>query len=211
MTRSEAAFRLSCERLAEMGQVYLWTFTFAEVLAIKDTRKRWNHFLTLIRRRWPEACGLRVFEMHETHGLHVHLLTNEYIDVNKCRLLAERAGWGRIHVERTDKGGMHYLAKYLSKERVRAFKGWRLWAGFGKCWDWSKVSNIMVNSLEAEVTRAVMKAFRWKGNKHYALRKTMIKRLVENTVLYGWEPGRGPDGKPYDECSPKELMMPCAE
>lgn len=210
MTRSEAAFRLSCDQLALMGQVYFWTFTFAEVLAIKDTRSRWNHFLTLIRRKWPKACGLRVFEMHESHGLHVHLLTNQYINVNVCRKLAKKSGWGRIHVERTDKGGMHYLAKYLSKERVRALKGWRLWAGFGKCWNWSKVSNIMVNSLEAEVTRAAMRAFKWKGNTSYHGRKIMIASLVANTVLHGWEPGLGPNRKPYEQCSPKELMMPCA-
>ncbi|MES2439899.1 MAG: hypothetical protein V4584_12555 [Verrucomicrobiota bacterium] len=75
MTKSEAAFLLSCDRLAKQGRLYFWTFTFAEVLDLVDTRKRWNHLLTLLRRRWPEACGLRIFELHKEHGLHVHLLS----------------------------------------------------------------------------------------------------------------------------------------
>ena len=68
--------------------------------AIKETRKRWNYLLTLLLRSWPELQGLRVFELHEQHGLHVHLITNQFIDVNRARELATQAGWGRIHVTR---------------------------------------------------------------------------------------------------------------
>lgn len=207
MTKSEAAFLLSCDRLAKQGRLYFWTFTFAEVLDLVDTRKRWNHLLTLLRRRWPEACGLRIFELHKEHGLHVHLLTNKRIDVNQCRELSKRSGWGRIHVMRIPKEKTPYLAKYLSKERPKAFKRWRLWAGFGKCWDWTKVANIQVESLHASVARALRDAYKWKGNRHYLDRKRMIEFMVESTILNGWTPGLGPGDRFYQDCNPRELWI----
>ena len=208
MTKSEAAFLLSCDRLAEKGGLYLWTFTFAEVLDLVATRKRWNHLLTLIRRRWPEVCGLRVFELHKEHGLHVHLLTNKRIDVNACRKLAKRSGWGRIHVERIPKDKTSYLAKYLSKERPPAFKRWRLWAAFGDCWEWTKVAQIQVNSLFANVARGLRDAFHWKGNKDYHERQRMIEAVVESTILHGWTPGLGPGGLAYQDCYSRKLVAP---
>lgn len=206
MTKSEAAFLLSADRLATQGRLYFWTFTFAEVLDLKATRKKWNHLLTLIRRRWPEACGLRIFEMHKDHGLHVHLLTNKRIDVNEARQLSKQAGWGRIHVMRIPKEKTPYLAKYLSKERPKAFKRWRLWAGFGKCWDWTKVAHIQVESLHASVARGLREAFKWKGNRDYHARKRTIDTVVHNTIVEGWSAGLGPEDKPYNLCSPFELM-----
>jgi len=206
MTKSEAAFLLSCDRLAKQGRLYFWTFTFAEVLDLVDTRKRWNHLLTLMRRQWPEACGLRIFELHKEHGLHVHLLTNKRIDVNECRQLSKRSGWGRIHVMRIPKEKTPYLAKYLSKERPKAFKRWRLWAGFGKCWDWTKVANIQVESLHASVARALRDAYLWKGNRDFHARKRIIEDVVTNTILHGWTPGLGPGDRPYQDCTPGELL-----
>src|SRR6266576_7221801 len=82
MTKSKAAFLFASQTLGKQ-QLYLWTFTFKELLAVKETRKRWNHLLTLLLRTWPQLQGLRVFELHEEHGLHVHLLTNQFIDVNR--------------------------------------------------------------------------------------------------------------------------------
>ncbi len=53
----------------------MWTFTFAAVVDVKATRKKWNYLLTLLKRRWPKLAGLRVFELHKNHGLHVHLVS----------------------------------------------------------------------------------------------------------------------------------------
>jgi hypothetical protein len=44
--------------------------------------------------RWPDLCGLRVFELHESHGLHVHLITNRFVDVVECRKMGKQAGMG---------------------------------------------------------------------------------------------------------------------
>ena len=64
-------------------------------------------------------ASIRVFEMHKRHGLHVHMVTNERIDVVQARALAEKAGWGRIHVTVMPAEHARYLAKYLSKDRPR--------------------------------------------------------------------------------------------
>jgi hypothetical protein len=125
--KSKAAFLFSSQRLGKQ-QLYLWTFRFKDLLGVKETRKRWNHLLSLLLRTWPDLQGLRVFELHEEHGLHVHLATNQFIDVNRARKLALRPGWGRIHVTRMP--SEH--AGYLSEERPECLHQWRLWAGFGK-------------------------------------------------------------------------------
>jgi hypothetical protein len=93
MSKSKAAFLFASKTLGKQ-QLFLWTFTFKDLLSVKDTRKRWNYLLTLLLRRWPKLQGLRVFELHKEHGLHVHLLTNQFIDVNEARRLALQANWG---------------------------------------------------------------------------------------------------------------------
>jgi len=208
MTKSEAAFRFSADRLAEMGKLYFWTFTFKETLDLKDTRKRWNHLLTLIRRKWPKACGLRVFELHESHGLHVHLLTNKHIDVNECRKLAKRSGWGRIHVQRINKDRTGYMAKYLSKERPKGLRGWRLWAAFGDQWEWTKVANIEIDSLYSRIYRGLANSYGWKGNQGFCQKSQLAHKMSLLTIAHGWEPGLGPDGKPYHLCTRRELLEP---
>ena len=91
MTKSKAAFLFASQTLGKQ-RLYLWTFTFKQLLGVKETRKRWNHLLTLLLREWPDLQGLRVFELHEEHGLHVHLVTNQFINVNRVRKLAMQPG-----------------------------------------------------------------------------------------------------------------------
>ena len=208
MNKSEAAFLLSVDRLAEQGRLYFWTFTFADTLDLVETRKRWNHLLTMIRKKWPGVCGLRAFELHEEHGLHVHVVTDKRIDVNECRKLAKQAGWGRIHVERIPRARASYLAKYLSKERPPALKKWRLWAGFGKDWEWSKVSNIQTVSLLSAVYRGLAETFKWEGNKGFKERLQMAEAVEELTISEGWQPGLGPEGAPYTKSMIRILLGP---
>lgn len=204
MNKSQAAFQLSAERLAEQG-LYMWTFTFSEVLSIKDTRKRWNHLLVLLRRKWPDLCGLRVFELHESHGLHVHMVTNRFIWVEDARKLAKQAGWGRVNVMRTNAHAAKYLAKYLSKEREPCFKRWRLWAGFGK-WDWSRVKDIHLESPRSVIWAACKIAFQWEGNHGFRDKRNMVEFLYVRTIEEGWTLGQGPNGRDYGDCLPEELM-----
>jgi hypothetical protein len=175
MAKSKHAFVFSAQRLARQS-IYMWTFTLAEAVDIHKTRKLWNHLLTLMRRRWPKLCGLRVFEMHETHGLHVHLVTNRFIDVNEVRRLAKRSGWGRIHVAKVPADRASYLAKYLGKERPQALKGWRLWAGFGP-WEWSRVKDIVVRSPVGDAWRECRRIFSWTGKEPFWQRQQLAQSV----------------------------------
>ena len=183
----------------------MWTFTFATVLDVKATRKKWNHLLTLLKRRWPKLAGLRVFELHKNHGLHVHLVTNRWIDVNVARELAFLSGWGRIHVMRIPPERASYLAKYLSKDRPECLKGWRIWAGFGD-WDWTKVKDVVFDSLFCRIYRACKEAFSWTGNKNFRDRMRLVQWLEIRTITEGWKEGLGPCDKPYWMCGASELL-----
>ncbi|MEO7931541.1 MAG: hypothetical protein ABIT76_00135 [Chthoniobacterales bacterium] len=184
----------------------MWTFTFAELLDIKDTRKRWNHLLTLLKVRWPKLCGLRVFEMHKSHGLHVHLVTNQWIDVNAARVLAAQAGWGRIHVMQMPVERAAYLGKYLSKERPPCLKRWRLWAGFGD-WDWTRVKDVVFESRFCTIYRACKDWLHWKGNKGFFDRLRIVSMQEIRSAEEGWTDGLGPGDKPFWMCSWDELMV----
>ena len=162
MTKSKSAFLFSSRKLAK-DRLFMWTFTFKELLGVKDTRKRWNRLLTAMKRTWPELQGIRVFEMHKRHGLHVHMVTNERIDVVQARALAEKAGWGRIHVTVMPAEHARYLAKYLSKERPSCLKRWRLWAAFGEGWEPTKVKDLIKESLFSTVYRACKEWQGWTG------------------------------------------------
>jgi hypothetical protein len=199
MSKSKAAFLFSSQTLGKQ-QLYLWTFTFAELLSVKDTRKRWNHLLTLLLRNWPSLQGLRVFELHKEHGLHVHLVTNQFIDVTRARGLAEQAGWGRIHVCRMPSEHVGYLAKYLSKDRPECLTRWRLWAGFGKEWEPTKVKDVMRETLFSQVYRACKEWKQWQGRGHFYERMDLVRQIMFLTIENDWPVGYGPGGLPYAEC-----------
>jgi len=205
MKKTKAAYLFATQTLAKKS-LFMWTFTFKDVLSIKDTRTRWNYLLTLIKREWPKLCGLRVFELHKSHGLHVHLVTNRFIDVNVARMLATKAGWGRIHVKRIPAERASYLAKYLSKDRPECLKGWRLWAGFG-AWEWTKVKDVIFDSPFSRIYRACKAWLNWTGNNHFIDRFRFVANLELQTIMNGWEPGLGPDGIPYFHCDRDLLLL----
>jgi hypothetical protein len=198
MTKSKAAFVFASQTLGKQ-QLFLWTFTFKELLAVKETRKRWNHLLTLLLREWPNLQGIRVFELHEAHGLHVHLLTNRFIDVSRARELATQAGWGRIHVIRLPSEHADYLAKYLSKERAECLRHWRLWAGFGKGWEWTKVKDVVRDTLLTRIYRACKEWQGWQGREDFRGRMDVTRRMMILTIENGWEAGFGPGGLAYSD------------
>ncbi|HEX4139655.1 MAG TPA: hypothetical protein VHY09_04860 [Candidatus Methylacidiphilales bacterium] len=181
MSKSKAAFEFSAKRLGK-EKLYFWTFTFAEVLAVKSTRKKWNYLLTLLRRRYPKLCGLRAFELHEEHGLHVHLVTNGWIDVNEARVMAVKAGWGRIHVKRIPAEKALYMGKYLSKEdRAPCLKGWRLWAAFG-AWESTKVKDV---KLDSEFSTIIRELIATKGRLSYFKRLALADEIYFKRVAEG--------------------------
>jgi hypothetical protein len=177
------------------------------LLAVKETRKRWNHLLTLLLRTWPNLQGLRVFELHEAHGLHVHLVTNQFIDVNRARELATQAGWGRIHVTRMPSEHVGYLGKYLSKDRPECLHRWRLWAGFGQGWEWTKVKDVIRETLFSQVYRACKQWMGWEGRGRFFDRMDLVRRMMVLTIENGWLPGLGPDRSSYADSVENMLSL----
>jgi len=145
--KSRIAFKFNVERLFEGAEsgVYFWTSTFVKVLTVKEASKRWSAFSKELVREL-KVYGVRVYELHDEHGLHVHWLANRFLPVQIVRAIALRHGFGRIHVKRCGKWVADYLAKYLSKEvRAGCLKGKRLWATFGDA-IWTRVKDIVVRS-----------------------------------------------------------------
>jgi len=161
--KSVFAFRFSMETLVEIEQslqLYLWTFTFAEALDVREGARRWGRFLgrtgagsqgTLLN-AFPLLSGIRVYEMHPgkrtglSHGLHVHMVCAERLPVDIVRALWLKAGGGRLHVVKIGAGKAFYLGKYLTKgKRCGALAGFRLWSSFGLA-DASKCRDIVVQS-----------------------------------------------------------------
>jgi hypothetical protein len=144
MTNSQYAFKMNIDVLVDniplrdKRSLYFWTFTAPEVITPKEFKRRWNHFLTNLKRTFPKVPWIRVFELHpgdegdwNGHGLHIHAVTNHYLDVDMVRKVAQMANLGRIHAKRIPHGrASNYLAKYLDKtKRSQApiLKGMRLW------------------------------------------------------------------------------------
>ena len=159
ITKSRAAFLFSAQRLAEISRrLYFWTFTWEEEwLALEIYRRSWNRFTTALQRRTKaDFAALRVWEEHQGgHGLHVHMLANERLDVNLVRVLAKRAGIGRINVRRAVQRDAEYLAKYMTKRGK--IRGVRQWAALGN-WQHTKVSDVEVESDDGKLLRTIYRS-----------------------------------------------------
>ena len=117
---------------------------------------RWNQFLTLLKRKL-QFRGVRVLELHEEHGCHFHVLTNERFPIRKILALGERYGFGRINVKRVMDAGqaVSYLCKYLSKSRFRCLKRARLWSAFGKI-ERTRVRDVRLDTQKVRLLRRIM-------------------------------------------------------
>jgi len=130
--------------------LYMWTLTFAETIDVEEGIRRWRVFLSGSGKRaglvkcFPYMSGIRVFEMHPgrqkgpdgerlSHGLHVHMIVNDFLAVDIVRKLATEAGFGRVHAVKIAQDHAGYVAKYLCKSRDECFRGRRLWAPIGFC------------------------------------------------------------------------------
>jgi len=148
MNKTACACQFSLEALGRgRDTVYLWTFTSPDVVPVDVCSQRW----ALLQRdlvRSMGVQGVRVYEMHPGgHGLHVHLVVRNRIDVTAVRALSYKHGFGRINVVKIPASESAYVAKYLTKSRrVNVLKGVRLWACIGKPDGASKVKDIVIDS-----------------------------------------------------------------
>jgi len=127
LTKTAAAFTFSAEKLfREYGCIYFWTFTFIDVPINDDYAMEEWHLLHLrLRTHFPGIKGLRVCELHRSHGIHFHVLLNRRIAIERMKLLFGGSGnlighnryldFGRVSVKKCDKSTIGYLCKYLTK------------------------------------------------------------------------------------------------
>jgi hypothetical protein len=97
--------------------------------------KRWNHFITILRRTFPGARieFFRVGELQERGAVHYHnaIAGLQWLPKAVLRRLALRAGFGRIvDVRRLRNvgGGCAYFAKYMLKDADKWPSGRRVWS-----------------------------------------------------------------------------------
>jgi len=182
MNKSLAALQLSLNTLASKGTCYFWTFTLPDCVDLMVARKRWAS-LSLDLVRLVGWSGIRVFELHENHGLHVHAVVCGRYNLRLVRLLSRKNGFGRVHVKRMTTGGINYIAKYVSKtyrDQFPCLKGMRLWAWAGSDKSEStKVSNIVIQSRLASITRSLM----WCGMSPYSALRMALK--VDHSIIAG--------------------------
>ena len=139
--------------MAAESKLRFWTFTLPVAMHPVDGAAMWRDLSRELVRSLGFR-GVRVFELHPGgHGLHVHVCTPDWIDVNAVRMICRRMGWGRIDVEVFSNEGDscgEYLAKYLSKQ-IKAWRGYplkgvRWWAVFGKMPDKVRVCDCSIES-----------------------------------------------------------------
>lgn len=199
-TPSKSRFAFECSskdiRPNRKGHIYLWTFTFAEVVEIAQARKYWIAFLKKFRERKMHKFfqGLRVFEMHPGgHGLHIHVITANFLRVNEVRALWHEFGGGRINVKPIPWERRNYLAKYLSKSgRPQCLKGVRLWAAFGG-FDHTRVKDVVVESDFTRTYKLLCSAIEGFDKLRYNFRVQAV-----NNVLMGYRWYRGFGGIEFD-------------
>jgi hypothetical protein len=57
-----------------------------------------------------------VYEKHPSgHGWHIHIVLNRFVPIREFRLVAERYGFGRIHIELCGSEIGKYISKYITK------------------------------------------------------------------------------------------------
>jgi hypothetical protein len=155
--KSRSAFEFTVQKmLRDGGKLYFWTFTFREVHSLKAATGLWNQFLTLLKRKLGFR-GVRVLELHDEHGCHFHVITNQRFNIRKILEFSAHYGFRRIHVGPvTDAAkAVKYLCKYLSKARPGCLKGARLWSAFGKI-EKTRVKDVLTDTPMVRILRRVM-------------------------------------------------------
>jgi hypothetical protein len=116
----------------------------------------WNQFLTLLKRKM-RFRGVRVLELHEKHGCHFHVITDERFSIERILDFSGRYGFGRLNVRRVSDSAnaIGYLCKYLSKRRPGCLKRARLWSAFGNI-ERTRVKDVLTDTPMTRLLRRVM-------------------------------------------------------
>jgi len=187
--RRNAAIECTLHTMQALGPVYFWTLTTPDpVFDPREISRRWNNFLTLMRREYKDrgrARGLRVYERHPGgHGIHIHFVLSKYVPVQRVREIARATGFGRIHVCKWDeeRGAVaDYLKKYLFKDRDTDWCGVRVYSTFGLQGVATRQADIEITSpkrtLYAGLTAAII---------GFAAMPFQIRMEALNKAYFAW-------------------------
>ncbi len=195
------AFRFTCEELFRFNrQVYFWTFTLKQVMPAWWVPNTWHHFQRAIQDRVGKFRGVRVFEWHRDHGLHIHALVNVRLDIHELRRIGARFGFGVMWVRIADENAPKYLSKYLSKEMGRMPPGMRAWATFGGCRQFgSRVRDIKTTGERADYIRARIRELKPFCTVFQAIQTAKAeydnRLLLEVCAKYNLMPATDPDAE----------------
>lgn len=134
--KRKAAVLCNVETLESEGRLYFWTLTTPdEVHDPKEISYRWNKLCTRLRKEYPGLKGLRVYEYHPGgHGIHIHMVVNQYLPAARMWRLAAASGFGRVDVQQWRSGAEDaaaYLTKYITKSKSEEWDGTRVYGTFG--------------------------------------------------------------------------------
>jgi len=188
-SKSSFAFRASVDSLLSRGQCYFWTFTFHGLHELKKAKGLWSAASRSLVREL-DVVGVRCFEMHETHGLHIHAVFLGRYPLRLVRHIMSRYGFGRIHVMRVKSGGIgRYLTKYMAKGS-ECLRGMRKWAAIGTDKSYSTpVRSVQVTGTVSDRYRSLRQAGASKWEAFVKCRQVPIEKLMECGPLD--EPARG--------------------
>ncbi len=101
--------------------------------------------------------GVRVLELHDEHGCHFHVITNQRFPIRKILAFGQRYGFGRMDVRSVPdvERAIRYLCKYLSKSRPGCLKRARLWSAFGRI-ERTRVKDVLSDTPLIRILRRVM-------------------------------------------------------
>jgi hypothetical protein len=117
------------------------------------------------------------FPKDYSHGWHIHLVCNKFLDLEKMRPIASREGVGRIDFQNVTKEGARYLGKYLHKHRPGPNKGIPLWVAVGLI-DAHRVKDIAVESTRTCAYHTLANAIHWFTTLRWTARTQMVSWLM---------------------------------
>ena len=194
MTKSEAAWRMSCDTLSKRNPdgLYFWTFTPWCVMADWQFARAWRRLEQRLWKKmpvwWEGIEGLRVFEPFDSGFLHCHALLNKYINVDSMRRWKVNTGIGRIHVRRAREGDGDYLAKYLAKAGGKLASRVRMWGKIGD-WQHTRKNRVVIESDEACHLRAAYRV-RFGHVENQVVRFMLARRWVAEQRAQAVSSGR---------------------
>ena len=130
----------------DVPRLYMWTPTFPFFATPEAVREQVRQLVQWFNRQG--ATGIRVYELHKSGSLHLHVVIDKALWVGDVRRFWQGIGGGRIHVKHLspqDYG--QYITKELMKpaQKLGMPKGTRIYAAFGKAWD--KIGKTLVANI----------------------------------------------------------------